>query len=109
MGRIFRLGASLILAVMCGTMHAAPPEKGDFVSVKGTHFVRHGKPYCISGANFWYGGYLGAAGVVGNRARLVKELDSLKAIGVNNVRVLAVSEQTAMASAVRPTTTIAPG
>jgi mannan endo-1,4-beta-mannosidase len=85
------------------------PEKGDFVSVKGTHFVRHGKPYCISGANFWYGGYLGAAGVVGNRARLVKELDSLKAIGVNNVRVLAVSEQTAMASAVRSATTIAPG
>jgi mannan endo-1,4-beta-mannosidase len=46
---------------------------------------------------------------VGDRARLVKELDNLRAIGVDNVRVLAVSERTAMKSAVRPATTSAPG
>jgi mannan endo-1,4-beta-mannosidase len=109
MSRIFRLAACLGLAVMCSVMHAAPARKSDFVSVRGMHFARHGKLYYISGANFWYGGYLGAAGGVGNRARLAKELDNLKALGVNNVRVLAVSEQTAMTSAVRPATTIAPG
>ena len=45
----------------------------------------------------------------GDRARLLKELDTMKAAGINNVRVLAVSEKTDMASAVRPATTAAPG
>lgn len=83
--------------------------KGAFVSVHNAHFVRNGQPYVISGANFWYGGYLGAPNGVGQRARLIKELDRLKALGINNVRVLAVSEQTDMPSAVRPATTRKPG
>jgi mannan endo-1,4-beta-mannosidase len=77
----------------------------DFVGVKNTHFVRKEQPYYIAGANFWYGGYLGA----GDRARLLKELDTMKALGINNLRVLAVSEKTAMKSAVSPATTTAPG
>ena len=77
----------------------------DFVGVKDTHFVRKEQPYYIAGANFWYGGYLGA----GDRARLLKELDTMKALGINNLRVLAVSEKTAMKSAVSPATTTAPG
>jgi mannan endo-1,4-beta-mannosidase len=39
----------------------------------------------------------------------VKELDRLQALGINNLRVLAVSERTAMKSAVSPATTAAPG
>src|SRR5438067_626174 len=81
----------------------------DFVRVDGTRFARRGQPYFIAGANLWYAGYLGAPEGVGDRARLLKELDNLRAIGVNNVRVLAVSEATAMKSAVRPATTSAPG
>jgi mannan endo-1,4-beta-mannosidase len=77
----------------------------DFVGVKNAHLVRKEQPYYIAGANFWYGGYLGA----GDRARLLKELDTMKALGINNLRVLAVSEKTAMKSAVSPATTTAPG
>lgn len=109
---MIRLGASLLFLGACGIMpaaQAAAPAKSDFVTVKDTHFARKGKSYYIAGANFWYGGYLGAASGVGERARLVKELDNMKAIGINNVRVLAVSEKTEMKSAVRPATTNAPG
>ena len=87
---------------------AAHADNG-FVAVKDSHFERNGQRYMIAGANFWYGGYLGAPTGVGQRARLVKELDRLKSLGINNVRVLAVSEKTAMKSAVSPATTSAPG
>jgi mannan endo-1,4-beta-mannosidase len=108
-----RMGACLALAGVCAMLppavSATTVSKSDFVTVKGTHFSRHGKLYYIAGANMWYGGYLGAPNGVGDRARLAKELDSLKAMGINNLRVLAVSEKTDMKSAVRPATTSAPG
>lgn len=111
--QMMRFGAGLMLAGAVGMVAAAPAAapagKGDFVTVKDTHFARKGKSYYIAGANFWYGGYLGAAGGVGERSRLLKELDNMKALGINNVRVLAVSEKTDMSSAVRPATTNAPG
>jgi len=92
-----------------GAAAAASSGNGDFVSVKATHFSRGGQAYYIAGANFWYGGYLGAAGGVGQRARLLTELDTMHALGINNLRVLAVSEKTDMKSAVSPATTTAPG
>ncbi|HEX8611591.1 MAG TPA: cellulase family glycosylhydrolase [Telluria sp.] len=106
--------AALAMAgVVAGAAAAAPkpgvPGKSEFVTVKKTHFARKGKTYYIAGANFWYGGYLGSPSGVGERARLRKELDTMKALGINNVRVLAVSEKTEMTSAVRPATTNGPG
>lgn len=74
----------------------------NFVSVKGTHFIRNNKPYYIVGSNMWYGGYLGSAGKTGDRIRLGRELDNLKALGINNLRVMAVSENSAITSAVHP-------
>lgn len=103
--------AACLAAAMANADAATVAGNGQdgFVAVQDAHFVRNGHPYVITGANFWYGGYLGAPTGVGQRARLVKELDRLKAIGINNVRVLAVSEQTDMKSAVRPATTRKPG
>lgn len=95
------------LAVNPSAIAASAPPASDFVSVKQTHFSRYGRAFYIAGANFWYGGYLGAD--ERGRARLVKELGRLHALGINNLRVLAVSEQTDMKSAVRPATTTAPG
>ncbi len=77
----------------------------NFVKVKGTRFEKAGKPYYIAGTNMWYAGYLGAATKVGDRARLVKELDTLKSLGVNNLRVLAVAEKSDINSVVKPATT----
>ena len=77
----------------------------NFVSVDGLHFKKSGKPYYIAGTNMWYAAYLGAPNEVGDRKRLVKELDQLKKIGINNLRVLAVSEKSDINSAVKPATT----
>ena len=48
----------------------------------------NGKPYYYIGTNFWYGAILGSQGQGGNRERLLRELDYLKALGINNLRVL---------------------
>ncbi len=77
----------------------------DFVTVKGTQFQKSGKPYYIAGTNMWYAAYLGAPNEVGDRVRLAKELDTLKSLGINNLRVLAVSEKSDINSAVKPATT----
>jgi mannan endo-1,4-beta-mannosidase len=97
------------MLMLLACLFALNAAAADFVKVRGTHFERDGRAYYIAGANLWYGGYLGAAAEPGDRVRLAKELDALKALGINNVRVLAVSEQTAMPSAVKPATTAAPG
>lgn len=92
--------ACLVLSVV--TTLSVTASEGSVVTVSGTHFVRDGKPYYVVGSNMWYGGYLGSTGEVGDRARLVKELDTLKAMGINNLRVMAMSENSAIAGAVHP-------
>jgi mannan endo-1,4-beta-mannosidase len=112
MKQLYKFCAAALMISACGIVSAAdgaPVGKGDFVTAKKTHFARKGQAYYIVGANFWYGGYLGAPKGVGERARLLKELDSMRAIGINNLRVLAVSEKTDMKSAVSPATTAKPG
>jgi mannan endo-1,4-beta-mannosidase len=64
----------------------------DFVTVNESHFEIKGKPYFFLGTNFWYGMNLGSKGNGGDRARLIRELDALKAMGVNNLRIVAGSE-----------------
>ncbi len=112
MKQLYKFCAAALMISACGIVAAAdgaPSGKGDFVTAQKTHFARKGQAYYIVGANFWYGGYLGAPKGVGERARLLKELDSMRAIGINNLRVLAVSEKTEMKSAVSPATTAKPG
>ena len=93
------------LLVACTSSHSPAPVAQNFVKVSGTHFQKNGKPYYIAGTNMWYAAYLGSTSAVGDRARLTKELDTLKAMGVNNLRVLAVSEKSDINSAVKPATT----
>jgi mannan endo-1,4-beta-mannosidase len=66
--------------------------KHTFVQVSGTHFVRDGNPYAFVGSNLWYGMNLGSQGQAGDQARLVRELDRLKQMGVTNLRILAGTE-----------------
>jgi mannan endo-1,4-beta-mannosidase len=101
MKKMIALAASLLMMGVVATAPAASAAASGFVAVKKTQFTRNGHPYYIAGANFWYGAYLGA----NDRPRLLKELDTLKSMGINNLRVLAVSEKTDMRSAVRPATT----
>jgi mannan endo-1,4-beta-mannosidase len=62
------------------------------VKVKGTQFEIGNKPYYFLGTNFWYGLNLGSTGAGGDRDRLLRELDRLKDLGINNLRIVAGSE-----------------
>ncbi len=100
--------ASLLALGACSNpkpVASAAPAADSFVKVSGVQFKKDGKPYYIAGTNMWYAAYLGSPSKVGNRERLAKELDTLKAMGINNLRVLAVSEKSDINSAVKPATT----
>ena len=102
----------LLLAISAACVAAAPanppnkpganPGQSGFVTVKGRQFQLDGKPYYYAGANLWYGMYLGSPGKTGNRARLTSELDQLAAQGIDNLRVLAISESSTLKRAVTP-------
>lgn len=81
----------------------------EFVTVQGTQFRLRGKPYYFVGTNVWYGGYLGSSGSTGDRERVVRELDQLKANGITNIRVLGMSEASELKRAVRPAAMTEPG
>ncbi len=81
-----------------------------FVTVKDGHFERNGKPYYYVGTNFWYGAILSSEGQGGDRARLGRELDNLKANGIDNLRILVGSDgERGVKTKVEPTLQIAPG
>jgi mannan endo-1,4-beta-mannosidase len=84
-------------------------EEDDFVRVQGAQFVHNGTPYYFAGTNLWYGCNLGSPGETGNRARLLRELDSLHAHGLDNLRILAGSEMTERAYTVKPAIVKKPG
>lgn len=70
----------------------AQTKASDFITVQGTQFYKNNKPYHFMGTNLWYAMHLGMKNNPGNRKRLLQELDSLKAIGVSNVRIMALVE-----------------
>lgn len=80
-----------------------PASHNAFVRVSGNQFTIAGKPYRYVGVNMWYGAYLGSPEAdIGDRARLVKELDFLSAMGVTNLRILGASEKSMLRDAVNP-------
>lgn len=81
--------AALLFVVMAFASCSAGSE-GDFVHVRNGQFIRDGKPYYFVGANMWYAAMMGAKD--GDRDRLGKELDMLRSIGVDNIRVLVGSD-----------------
>jgi mannan endo-1,4-beta-mannosidase len=81
---------------------ASPTPKG-FVDVRDGRLTLDGEPYRFVGANLWYGAWLGSPAAYGDRARLRRELDKLKALGVTNLRVLGSGEQSPAKVALDPT------
>lgn len=63
-------------------------KQAGFITQKEGILSINGNPYYFIGTNFWYGAILGSEGEGGNRDRLIKELDFMKANGINNLRVL---------------------
>jgi mannan endo-1,4-beta-mannosidase len=107
--RIFPIGPlfSLLFAA-CASL--SPPHATDqYVRVDGDHFSLGGIPYYFAGTNLWYGCYIGSPGETGNRERLLRELDTLCAIGLTNLRILAASEESYLSRSVRPAIQRSPG
>lgn len=106
------LSVAASIAGGCTSKKANEGETADngFVTVENGEFMLHGKPYRYVGTNLWYAGILGSEGVGGNRARLEAELDSLQALGVDNLRILAGGDGNRhIDSHIEPTLQTAPG
>ena len=89
---------------------AACSQGPSFVTVKDGQFIRNGKPYTYIGTNFWYGPILASDGRGGDMSRLQEELDALKSLGVENLRVLVGAQgESGVFSRVEPTLETAPG
>ncbi len=64
----------------------------NFITVKNKQFIKNGQPYYYLGTNFWAAMNLAIANNPNYRARLVRELDQLQSLGINNLRIMAASE-----------------
>ena len=82
MKRLFIFLLSLIVNCQLSTVNC------QLITTDGTHFIRNGEPYYFIGTNFWCAPILASTGQGGDRDRLRAELDSLKAIGIDNLRIL---------------------
>lgn len=106
------LAAVAALFSLLGGCSPEQPEQSapSFIKVENGQFIRDGKPYYFVGTNFWYGAILGSQGEGGNRERLHKELDMLKEMGVDNLRILVGGDgDNGVPSKIEPTLQTAPG
>lgn len=63
----------------------------DRITVKEGKFYKGKKPYYFVGANYWYGPLI-AARNIGDRERLLRELDLMDSLGIDNLRILVGAE-----------------
>ncbi|PTS92562.1 beta-mannanase [Flavobacterium sp. HMWF030] len=74
------LGLTLIFSAIAS-------QAQERITIKGTQFFKGDKPYSYIGTNYWYGSLL-ASKKVGNRKRLLRELDLMQKNGIDNLRIL---------------------
>jgi mannan endo-1,4-beta-mannosidase len=67
-------------------------QSPSFISVQNGRLTLNNQDYLYVGTNFWYGANLASNGPGGNRQRLLRELDLLHSLGIDNLRVQAGSE-----------------
>ena len=65
-----------------------------FITVENGRLMRDGKPYKFIGTNYWCAPIMASDGRGGNIERLRQELDDMKSVGVENIRILAGAEGT---------------
>ncbi len=100
----------VLLAIISILMAMPVLSKNQFVVVKDGHFLKDGQPYYYVGTNFWYGAILGSTGQGGNRQRLCEELDNMKSMGIDNLRILVGADgERGIKTKVEPTLQIKPG
>lgn len=95
-GRTMHMSSTLIALFSVFFFHITQPSvaqetrngSGALVGVHQGQLWRYGKTYRFVGTNFWYAPILASDGEGGNYQRLCAELDTLNALGINNLRIL---------------------
>ncbi|MBP6588247.1 MAG: cellulase family glycosylhydrolase [Flavobacterium sp.] len=77
----------LFLLLALATTSCKAQKQQPRITVKGTQFFKGDKPYSYIGTNYWYGSLL-ASKKVGDRKRLLRELDLMQKNGIDNLRIL---------------------
>ncbi|QBN20352.1 glycoside hydrolase 5 family protein [Flavobacterium nackdongense] len=78
----------LVLAIFSlGNFSCQAQKQQPRITVKGTQFFKGDQPYSYIGTNYWYGSLL-ASKKVGDRKRLLRELDLMQKNGIDNLRIL---------------------
>ncbi|MBN1413966.1 MAG: cellulase family glycosylhydrolase [Bacteroidales bacterium] len=78
-----------------------------FVKAEGKRFVMDNESYYFAGVNMWYACYLGATPE--GRIRLVHELDTLRSLGITNIRIAGGTEKSALTHALKKALQQSPG
>ena len=110
--RSFLAIAGLAAVASCSTSkkEQSEPSRDGFVTVEDGRFMLNDSVYNFIGTNFWYGAILASEGQGGDRERLAAELDSLHALGLDNLRILAGGDgNESLPSHIEPTLQTAPG
>lgn len=79
---------SILTMAAVVVLSSCQSSKPSFVKVEDGKFVSEDYPSHFVGTNFWYGAILASEGRGGDIERLEAELDTLKALGMTNLRVL---------------------
>lgn len=82
---------TIILSILALFLFSCTESKTEYVTVNDGAFYIGESPYTYMGANYWQGMNLGAP-ESGDRARLIRDLDAMKANGITNLRIIAASE-----------------
>lgn len=98
--------AALWLPGCAGQATSAAPA---FIRRDGQRLLLVDAPYRVVGANMWYAAWLGADAPYGNRPRLLRELDRLQAMGLNNLRIMAAAEEGPLKNSIKPGFTLPDG
>ncbi|ULC60894.1 beta-mannanase [Flaviramulus sp. BrNp1-15] len=105
--KINKLIYIIVLALIFSGCKSAQYKKTDRsvdieqITIEDSKFMKGDKPYYFVGANYWYGPLIGAKNI-GDRERLIKELDLMKSVGIDNLRILVGAEGDGGDSRVHP-------
>lgn len=80
----------MMFLVSCGSVKDVKNMPAP-ITIKDGVFYKGNEPYYFIGVNYWYGPLI-AARNIGDRERLIKELDLMKSNGIDNLRILVGSE-----------------
>lgn len=81
-------GAAMMSLGACNNSSSATTTPQYVTVGDDGHFYLGDSIYRFVGTNFWYGVILASEGQGGDRARLAAELDTLHALGLDNLRIL---------------------